>query len=164
MTWYPLEPCDESFFETAPFVYRYPVALPVPPDQVWSSLTSDRSMADWGLPLRKLEWTSPRPFGIGTTREVAVSGNLFAFQEYFFRWEEGHRFSFYATAVNRRLLRRFAEDYLVEDAPSGSRFTWTIAYEPTARSSALVRLTGPVNALGYRAVPLRARKYFATRP
>ncbi len=164
MTWHPLQPCDETFFETAPYVYRYPVELPVPPARVWESLTSDRALADWGLGLHSLNWTSARPFGVGTTREVVLPGKALAIRERFFRWEEGSRKSFYGTEVNRPLLRRFAEDYLVEQTPAGSRFTWTIAMEPTAKSSALLRVGSPLNRLIYRAVPMRAKAYFAKNP
>ena len=46
-----------------------------PPEQVWESLASDESIAAWpmGPGIRiGLRWTSPRPFGIGTTREVRL--------------------------------------------------------------------------------------------
>ena len=126
----PLEPLDESFFHTAPYVYRLPVELDVPPERVWESLTSDRALADWGLGLHKLEWTSPRPLGVGSTREVTLPGRAMTVRERFFRWDEGHRKTFYVTEADRPLLRRFGEDYMVEATPGGSRFTWTIAMEP----------------------------------
>jgi uncharacterized protein YndB with AHSA1/START domain len=161
VTWYPLEPADETFFETAPFTHSYPVDLPVPPERVWAALTSDQSLAAWKLPVRSLTWTSPRPFGVGTTREVVLSGRTMAIRERFFRWEDGHRMSFAATACDRNLLRRFAEDYLVEERPGGSRFTWTIATEPTPKAAWLFRASDPLNALAYRAVPRAAKKFFA---
>ena len=164
MAWYPLEPVDESFFRTARHVHSYPVELDVPPERVWAALTSDRSMADWGLGLPALRWTSPRPFGVGTTREVVLPLWAATVREYFFRWDEGERSSFYGTELNRPLLRSFAEDYVVEPTATGSRFTWTIAVEPTPRTAALLRVGDPLNALGYRAVPWRAKAYFARHP
>jgi hypothetical protein len=164
MSWHSLEPCDETFFQTAPFVYRYPVELSASPQRVWESLTSDRALADWGLGLRRLEWTSPRPFGVGTTREVVLPLAAAAVRERFFRWQDGSRMSFYGTAINRPLLRRFAEDYLVEETEQGSRFTWTIALEPTERSRPLLSLTSPLNRMSYRAVPVQAKRYFAKHP
>jgi hypothetical protein len=162
--WYPLEPCDETFFDTAPYVHRYPVELDVAPERVWESLTSDRALAAWGLGLHSLRWTSPRPFGIGTTREVVLPGKAMAVREKFFRWEDGHRKSFHAVAADRPLLRRFAEDYLVEPTRGGSRFTWTIAMEPAQRYGLLVRISDPANRLLFRSVPTRARAYFAKHP
>ncbi|TAM84917.1 MAG: SRPBCC family protein [Jatrophihabitans sp.] len=164
MTWYDLEPVDETFFDTATHVHSYPVDLPVPPERLWESLTSDRALADWGLGLSRLEWTSPRPFGIGTTREVVLPLRAMAVRERFFRWEEGRRTSFYGVATNRPLLRGFAEDYRVEPAPGGCRFTWTIAVQPRPRTRLLLRAADPVNALLYRSVPVRAKAYFAKHP
>lgn len=161
MSWYDLEPVDETFFDTATHVHRSPVELPVPPQRVWESLTSDRALADWGLGLARLEWTSPRPFGVGTTREVVLPLHAMAVKERFFRWDEGRRKSFYGVAANRPLLRSFAEDYLVEETPRGCRFTWTIAVEPKPRTRLLLRAADPLNALLYRAVPIRAKAYFA---
>ncbi|MGI8761974.1 MAG: SRPBCC family protein [Jatrophihabitantaceae bacterium] len=162
--WYPLEPCDESFFDSAPYVYRFPVELDVPPERVWQSLTSERSLGAWGLGLRKLEWTSPRPFGVGTTREVVLPANAMAVRERFFRWEDGTRKSFYGTQANRPILARFAEDYLLEKTAAGSRFTWTAALEPAARAAPLLRLAHPLNLLALRSVPLRAKSYFGAHP
>jgi hypothetical protein len=162
--WYPLEPVDETFFDTAPYVYRFPVELSVSPQRVWESLTSDRALADWGLGLRSLEWTSPRPFGVGTTRSIELTGRAVTIHERFFRWEEGSRKSFYAVELSRPLLRSFAEDYLVEKTSTGSRFTWTIALEPTAKSKRLLQVSSPLNGLLFRAVPWRAKAYFAKHP
>src|SRR6478672_7278253 len=72
MTWHALEPVDDSFFETADHRYVFPIDLDVPPERVWESLQSDSSVADWGLGVQDLRWTSPRPFGVGTTREVVL--------------------------------------------------------------------------------------------
>jgi len=40
-------------------------------------------------------------------------------RESFFRWDEGKGYSFYAEAVNRPGLRRFAEDYLLQTTAAG---------------------------------------------
>jgi hypothetical protein len=160
MSWHRLLPCDETYFQSAPYVYRYPVELPVPAEQVWDSLVSDRSMQDWGLGIHALRWTSPRPFGVGTTREVVLPGRVMAVRERFFRWEDGQRKSFYGTEINRPVVSRFAEDYLVEPTAGGCRFTWTIAFEPRGRLGPLFTVAGPLNALAFRSVPYRARAHF----
>src|SRR5690348_9861094 len=87
--WYSLEPADTTTFGTAPQVYRYPIRLRVPPARVWESLASDESLAAWGLGVRRLTWTTPRPFGVGTTREVVLPLGSMTVRERFFRWDEG---------------------------------------------------------------------------
>jgi len=123
MAWHCLEPADASVFDSATHLFRFPIKLPVPPTRVWESLASDRSLAAWplgrGLYL-DLHWTSPRPFGTGTTRQVTLPLRLCTLRESFFRWDEGKGYSFYAEAVNRPGLRRFAEDYVLQTTAAGS--------------------------------------------
>ena len=150
MTWYPLEPVESSIFTTAPHIYRYPVELDVPAARVWESLQSDQSVAAWGMGVKSLTWTTPRPFGVGTTREVVLPIGAASVRERFFHWDEGHHYSFYVYEMNRPMVRRFAEDYVVEDRPGGgSRFTWTIAIEARPKYKRLVALSSPMNRLAF---------------
>ena len=48
MAWYPLEPIDVSFFDTAPQRYVYRLDVAVAPEEVWRSLQSDESLARGG--------------------------------------------------------------------------------------------------------------------
>lgn len=157
--WYPLDPCAESFFTDAPHVYRNSMHLPVPASRVWESLVSANSVADWTPLLRSIEWTSD--LGLGATRTVVMPLRAMTFHEYFFLWDEGRRFSFYALEANRPLLRRFAEDYLVEPDGDGSRFTWTFALEGNRMSRASLKLTNAANALLFRRIAHSAESYFA---
>jgi len=163
MSWHRLEPADRSLFASAPQVYRFPVVLAAPPARVWESLTSDASLAAWpmgpGLSFR-VRWTAPRPFGVGTTREVRLPLGLLSLQERFFRWDEGAGYSFFAEQANRPGLRRFAEDYALTPAGTGTLLTWTVAVEASTRTS---RVLGPAAlfsrvALGRTAAA--ARRYF----
>ena len=163
MPWHPLESVDESFFTTAPFVYRYPVELTVSPERVWESLVSDGSLADWGMGI-KLRWTTPRPFGVGTGREVVLPLGLMTVRERFFLWDEGSRYAFFVEEANRSIVKKFAEDYLVEKTENGSRFTWTIAFEPQPKYRALVAAGGPLNSLSFGQTARSAKKYFARNP
>ncbi|MCW2497061.1 SRPBCC family protein [Jatrophihabitans sp.] len=158
--WYPLEPCDESFFSTAPHVYTFVQDLPASPERVWASLVAPNSVADWTPLLRSIAWTSPRPFGVGTTRTVVLPGRAMTIREYFFRWEEGRRFSFYGLEANRPLFQRFAEDYIVEEGPSGCRFTWSFALEGTSKTRLGLNALSPVNALNFRTMAHGASRYF----
>ena len=165
VTWYPLLACDESFF--AHNAVRLPVS-----GRASRSRGAGVGVADLGPAVGGVgraadpagRWTSPRPLGLGATREIELSGNSFALREYYFRWDEGRRYSFYGTECNRSVLRRFAEDYVVESTGRGSRFTWTIAFEPTDRWRWLIRGTAPLNALAFRVVPIRAKAYFTRHP
>jgi hypothetical protein len=139
--WFSLQSVDEGFFDTAPLRLSEAFDIPRPAAQVWADLTADNPLSWCGL-LRTITWTSPRPFGVGTTRTARTIGNATVLNERFCRWEEGRRKSFYVLESNVPFFRRFAEDYLVEPtSEAGCRFTWTIAVEPHS-------LARPANPFG----------------
>lgn len=130
-----LQPADEAFFASAPFVMRETFKVPRPAAAVWDELTGEHPL--YWCRILDGTWTSPRPFGVGTTRQMKVLRGAVVLQERYFRWEEGRRHSFYVAEASAPLFKRFAEDY--EVVPAGEtacRFTWTIAVEP--------RLPGPL--------------------
>lgn len=141
--WYALEPADSSFFSTAPVRLDFSAHFAAPPLRVWESLTSDQSVAAWGRAVQSVRWTSPRPLGVGSTREVVLALNTATVREEFFRWDEGRGYSFCARESNRPGLRRFAEDYEVSAAGTGTLFTWQVALEPVPAATAATRLLAP---------------------
>jgi hypothetical protein len=139
--WFRCESADEAFLETAPMRLRGVFEVPRPAAEVWGELTSDRPL-HWCRILSDVSWTSPRPFGVGTTRTVKALRGASVLKERYFRWEEGSRHSFEVLETTNPMIRRLAEDYLVEPiSDSASRFTWLIAVEPRA----LARPANPLN-------------------
>jgi hypothetical protein len=139
--WFKCTPVDEAFFEAPPMRLRAGFEIARPAAEVWGELTAADTL-HWCRILQDVSWTSPRPFGIGTTREVKALWGANMLREHYFLWEEGRRHSFYVTESTGPLFRALAEDYLVE--PRGAdacRFTWTVAVEQTA----LGRAGTPVN-------------------
>src|SRR5215216_680745 len=155
--WFAAQPVDETFFDSAPtkLVGTFQIARPAA--EVWSDLTADATLG-WCRILDKITWTSPRPFGVGTTRTAKSLKGANTIHEHYFRWEEGRRKSFYVIDASAPLFRRFAEDYLVEATPDGScRFTWTIAYEPKPGA----RIAEPVNRRILQTLFTDTRKHYA---
>lgn len=137
-----LQPVDETFFENAPWRFVKAFEIGLPASDVWTELTADGALS-FCRSLRGARWTSPRPFGVGTKRTMPSLFGALVVEETYFRWEEGRRQSFYADRTSLPMFRRFAEDYLVEEAsPGTTRFTWTIALDPNP----LGRLGKPMNA------------------
>jgi|SRR5579875_902383 len=160
--WYPLERPDFSTFTNASQVYRFPARFAASPERVWKSLVSDESLKAWGLGVQDLRWTSPRPFGVGTTREVVLPLRAMTVREEFIRWDEGKGYSFYVREANRPGLRSFAENYEIEPDGNGTLFTWTIALEPKGAFAPVMKLLGPVNRAAFGSVVRGGKKYFAT--
>jgi hypothetical protein len=130
--WFSSQPVDETFFATAPVVLRGVFDVARPAAEVWADQVADNPLA-WCRILKRIDWTSPRPFGVGTTRTASALGGANVLHERFFLWEEGRRMSFHVVEASVPFFARFAEDYLVEPIAEGScRFTWTIAMEPSA--------------------------------
>ncbi|GJF09764.1 polyketide cyclase [Mycolicibacterium cyprinidarum] len=159
--WFALESADAGFFESAPHVFRYERHFDAPVEQVWESLQSDESMAAWGDALGSLAWTSSRPFGISTTRDVGLGPTKV--RERFFRWDEGSGYSFYIYEANLPGFRRFAEDYRVEPDGNGTRFTWLVAIEPVGVLRLPFKALAPIAKSSFGRMADEGQKYFATR-
>lgn len=156
--WFKLTPGDESFLDSAPERMADTMEIARPAASVWAELTSDETLS-WCRMLSGVTWTSPRPFGPGTTRTVRTPLGI-ALKEVYFRWEDGRRKSFYVAEATAPLFRIFAEDYLVEEtSPSSCRFTWTVAFEapPAARPG------NPVNRLITRSLFRDTRRHFGVQ-
>lgn len=121
--WHPIEEADDTLFATASLYHTRSVEVPYTVEQTWEVLTGD-NLSHWTKGVNKLTWTSPRPFGVGTTREIEMGGGM-KLRERFFRWdEERHRKSFTGTAATRGIFRHLVEDYVVEPTEHGSRLSW----------------------------------------
>lgn len=143
--WYELMNSGDDFLESAPFRYVNSVDVPVPPERTWAALTADDTLVSWTDLVTGLRWTSPRPFGVGTTREITML-RLITARERYYRWDEGRRKTFTGVQASVRGLRRLAEDYVVESTPTGSRFTWTLALEPGPALKPPLRLMSPITS------------------
>lgn len=159
--WFALEPVGAPLFDTAPHVFRIEKHFDAPPERVWESLVSDESLAAWGPSVTAVKWTSPRPFGIGTSRDVSLGPVKVS--ERFFRWDDGQRYSFYVHRANAPLFRRFAEDYALTPDRAGTRFTWTIAIEPKPALALAFRALAPMLKQAFDRTAADGQKYFAAR-
>jgi hypothetical protein len=158
--WHPLEPADDDFFTTAPHVFRYQKRFAATPEEVWEQLTSDVSLAAWGPSIKKVTWTSPRPFGVGTTRDVVAPGGS-TMRERYFRWDEGKSHAFYVYESALPIFRRFAENYIVEPDGNGTLFTWVVAIEPKDAFRLPMKVLAPLLKAGLGQVPSGGQRYFA---
>lgn len=83
--WYQLVESDDGFVKSAPFRYENSVEVPAPPERTWELLTTDDTLVSWTRLVTSLRWLSPRPFGVGTVRELTLLG-LLTGRERYFRW------------------------------------------------------------------------------
>lgn len=102
-------------------------AIPFPRKVVWNALLDPVAWTEW-LPITKVEWTSPQPYGVGTTRTVEIKDNII--DETFIIWEEGSRMAFRFDRSGFPVSAG-GEDYHVVDAPGGSELHWSCRMSPT---------------------------------
>jgi hypothetical protein len=61
-------PVDMSFFTETPFRFDAEVVVRATSEQVFDVFEDADSWVTWAPPIQAVEWTSPKPFGVGTTR------------------------------------------------------------------------------------------------
>jgi hypothetical protein len=161
--WHSLDPADADFFGSAPHVFTYQKRFAAPPATVWEQLTSDDSIAAWGPLTKDVNWTTPRPFGVGTTREVVAAGGA-VMRERFFIWNEGSRHAFWAYESSLPFFTRFAEDYVVEPDGDATLFTWTLAMEPKGALTLPLKFLAPAVKAAFGRIPSDGQRYWAKHP
>ena len=77
-----MQKVDLSYFETAPYLFRSTVTIRCTPQQLFAGFEDADSWPAWAMPITNVEWTSPKPFGVGTTRSVTMLGNLIGHEEF----------------------------------------------------------------------------------
>ena len=123
---------DLDFYENAPQIYVNYVDLPCTPDQLFTSFEDPTSWPQWARPgIAEVRWTSPKPYGVGTTRTVVFTGGMEVYED-FIGWEQGKHLAFCFYGVSQDdVFTSFGERYDVEDTGNGTcRLKWTVAYEP----------------------------------
>lgn len=158
-----LEPIDVDFFDSAPITYRIDVNLPVTPARAWAELTRQNTL-DWCRAIKSIEFTSPAPYGVGTTRRAALPGA--GLSEHFFVWDEdaatgNYRNAFYAASASTPGLRRFGELTEVTPADVGCRLIWLFGIELATSAKVVSAFSGPTASKVFKTVETDTLRHFA---
>lgn len=160
-----MHPCREvglEFFDAAPARFEAVVEIAATPADVFDAFEDAASWPAWALPIKHVEWTSPPPFGVGTTRTVTMVGGVG--KEVFIAWERGRRMAFRFTETSMPNTAAFAEDYQVTDLGGGrTRVRWVMAMEPTGASAAMLRVLGFAMRWGLQHMLNRFRAHVEAR-
>ena len=142
-----MHPCRKiglEFLDSASARFDSVVEVRASPEEIFEIFEDARSWPEWAPPIRKVEWTSPKPFGVGTTRTVYMAGGLVGDEE-FIAWEHGKRMTFRFSAVSRKQVSAFLEDYRVTDVGGGRcRVEWTMALDPAGPGKLAMPLVAPL--------------------
>lgn len=147
---YPCTVVDMTFFDSAPFRYVAEVVIKSSAEKVFASFEDADDWPRWAMPIQKVEWTAPQPFGVGTTRSVYMMGGLTGYEE-FIAWERGREMAFCFTHGSKDNIKSFAERYQVDVVDAEHcRVRWTMAMEPKGFSRYFLPIFSPVMHFGVR--------------
>ena len=152
-------PVGLDFLEQTKNVYRSEVIVRATPEQIFEVFEDEISWTVWALPIQKVEWTSPKPFGVGTTRTVYMMGDMNGYEE-FVAWERGKRMAFTFLGCSKDTPEKFLEDYRVTDLGDGTcRVVWYMAMEQRGGPKWSDALTRPIMGMANRWMFRRFKKY-----
>ena len=161
-TMYPCERVDQSFIAGAPFRFSNSVDLAITPEQLFEVLADAESWPRWAKVITKVTWTSPEPYGVGTTRVVDMIGGLTGDEE-FLAWEPYTYLAFRFNGCSNKAVAAFAEEYRVVETPGGCRLTWTVAQKPNGSARWGLVLGGPLMNLTFKWFLANLRRYTAAQ-
>jgi hypothetical protein len=110
MEMYPLEPAGEDLLRRAQAHSVAEREYPIAAERLFAMFEEGSSWCEFFPVIRKVEWTSPRPFDVGTTRTVTVIGGV-RLDEVFWAWKPGSRMGFAISAASNRAIHGLVELY-----------------------------------------------------
>ena len=130
-TEYKCIPFELDYYASAPQQFIYERTLECSPDELFDIFEDEHSWPVWGTGIAKVDWTSPKPYQVGTTRTVTFQGGGMEVYETFIAWERGKHMAFCFTGTTQEVWTSFGENYEVKDLGDGRcQLTWTVAYTP----------------------------------
>lgn len=141
-TFKPLQPITESFFKTANLRASASMEAHCPPERLMETLAGDVVWTQWAPALKKVEWTSPKPYGQGAKRTVHLAGGQ-AVKENFFIWKPNEQVAFYVEEATLGGMDSFAENYEITVLNNGqtTRLVWTVAIQVTGIGALLIPMS-----------------------
>jgi ribosome-associated toxin RatA of RatAB toxin-antitoxin module len=132
------DPIELAYLDTAPYRIENQVIVKASPERVFELFEDGNSWVQWVDAIDRVEWTSPQPFGVGTTRTVRLKA--LTVYEKFIAWDRGKQLSFYFSSTSLPFARAFGEDYQLEPIDNGNtKITHIVGFEPHF----LLKVIGP---------------------
>ncbi len=155
---------DLSFADTAPARAEGAAVVTASPAEVWAVLADHDRWPSWFAGVSRCRGTSTPASGVGSTREVVLSGGA-RFQERFIAWEEGALWAFTATEMTPPAFRSLVERVTIEAVDADrTRVTYRMAIDPKPFLKPVMpvvtkaisrRLTSAMGSLGREAAARR---------
>ena len=148
-----------DFFASAPIRIVSEVTLSCSPESLFRCFEDADAWSEWVGVIRKVEWTSPSPFQVGTTRNVEMPGGMIAYEE-FLVWDKPRHMAFRFNQFNQKFIRAFGEDYKVTDMGNDTcRLRWTVAMDPGSPVALIAPVIKPFLTVNLRKIMKDLKKY-----
>lgn len=148
-----------DFFDQAPIRIVSEVELPCSPERLFALFEDADAWAVWVDVIQKVQWTSPRPFAVGTTRSVEMPGGMVAYEE-FLAWDAPHHMAFRFNQFTQKFLKAFGENYQVTNLGNGHcRLVWTVGMEPAGPVALIRPLLKPILSRNLRKIMSELKRY-----
>ena len=129
MAMHECELVDANYAKNAPVSAVAVVEVNASAEQVFEAFEDAEAWPAWAPPITDVEWTSAKPYGLGTTRTVTMVGMVG--DETFIAWDYPKHMAFCFTHCSEKLVKSFAEDYVVTELANGkTRVEWTMGMTP----------------------------------
>ena len=152
-------PVGLDFLEQARNLCKAEEIVKASPTTIFRVFEDAHAWTVWALPIQQVEWTSPKPYKVGTTRTVHMMGGMRAYEE-FIAWDPGKRMAFTFVGCNKDVTEKFLEDYRVTDLGDGScRVEWYMAIETRGPSRHMMWLTRPIMQMANQHMLRKFRQY-----
>ena len=141
----PLRKVGVEYLDQAPVHEVLTQDIATSADAAFRALEDAESWPEFLGPITEVIWTSPKPFGVGTTR--TIKGRGATIDEEFWGWEDGRAMGFCFTAASVPVFGAFAEEWRVEPTGDDScRLIWRYAWE----TAGFARVLQPMLAFGFK--------------
>ena len=119
----------------------------------------------WATGIAGVEWTSPEPYGPGTTRTVRFWGGVKVYEEFLKYDPRAGQMAFCFYGTTELIWTAFGENYVVDElGPNRCRLRWTVAYDPTGVFGRIHWLLRPIMALNLWSYMFRLKSYVRRLP
>ncbi len=159
--------CDKvgmDYFDSAPMRFAASEEVGVSTQHVFDIFLDAASWTKWVTAITSVEWTSPFPPEVGSTRSVTMLGGMVGHEE-FIAWDEPQHMAFRFNSASMSGASAFAEDYRVtEISDDRCRIDWIMAMTPAGISRYTMPVVKPFMAAFARRAMRELRKYAETDP
>ena len=129
-----ITPCihkSHAELHQAPVLVKNVIDIDCSASHLFAILEDGPAWPLWASSLTEVIWTSPKPFSVGTTRTVKMTGGIVGNEE-FVAWETDKQMAFCFTESSMPNMEAFGEDYVLEALGENRvRLTWYAAFWPS---------------------------------